>query len=68
MSMKWDRVRDVDRMRRQGTQGAAERDPSFMLPLVARRPIRLVRRLSRAEQRAELQRLVAEYERERRGS
>jgi hypothetical protein len=68
MSMKWDRLRDVDRMRRQGTEGAADRDPSFMVPLLPRRQIRLVRRLSKAEQRAELQRLVAEWERERRES
>jgi hypothetical protein len=39
-----------------------------MAPLLPRRQIRLVRRLTRAEQRAELQRLVAEWERERRES
>jgi len=62
MAMNWSKDRERRRMRTRGTEAMGEPDPSFMAPLLRGRRRRPARQpLTKAEQRAEAERLIAEY-------
>ena len=65
MAFDWSRNRERQRAHKRGTERAGEH-PSFMRPLIRRRPP--VRRQTKAELRAETERLVAEWLARRSGS
>jgi hypothetical protein len=64
----WGRARDRARMRAKGVEAAAGDDLPFTMPLLRRRRRGLTRRPpTKAEQRLELERMVAEYIKVRKG-